>query len=409
MGLVVQKYGGSSIADATCMINVAKRIGQRQRDGDKVVVVLSAQGDTTDKLIAKASEINDNPSKRELDRLLSTGEHISISLMAMALESLGYQAVSLTGRQVSIRTDGSYGSARIESICSERIEKELDEGKIVIVAGFQGIDENGNVTTLGRGGSDTSAVALAAALEADYCEIYTDVDGIYTADPRIVKDARKLDEVTYSEMLELASLGARVLKNRSVELADNYKVKLVVRSSLNKNEGTIIKESTSMERTVIKGVTYDTDTARITVIGVSDIPGIAHRIFKLLADAGINVDVIVQSSGRDDTKDISFTVQRSQLSDSVKVINKNLEYIGAKKVSFTSDVAKVSIVGAGMTNHPGVAAAMFEALSETDINIKMISTSEIKVSCIIGDDKVERAVQAIHDKFKLGNGQASKA
>ena len=265
------------------------------------------------------------------------------------------------------------------------------------------------MTTLGRGGSDTSAVALAAAIKADSCEIYTDVDGVYTADPRIVKDARKLDEVTYAEMLELSSLGAKVLKNRSVELADNYKVKLVVRSSKNNNEGTTIKESTAMEKTVIKGVTYDTDTARITVISVRDIPGIAHKIFKLLADANINVDVIVQSSGRDDAKDISFTVQRSQLSDSVKVINDNLEYIGAKTVSFTKDIAKVSIVGAGMVNHPGVAATMFEALSEAGINIKMISTSEIKVSCIILDEEVEDAIQAIHDKFGLDKADSESS
>lgn len=402
MGLVVQKYGGSSIADAASIMKVAKRIGERQKGGDQLVVVLSAQGDTTDKLIAKAKEINDNPSKRELDRLLSTGEQISIALMAMALESLGYKAVSLTARQVDIRTDASHGSARIESICVDRIEEELKQGKIVIVAGFQGIDQKEDVTTLGRGGSDTSAVALAAALKADYCEIYTDVDGVYTADPRIVKNARKLDEVTYAEMLELASLGAKVLMNRSVELADNYKVRLVVRSSKNNNEGTMIKESTGMEKTVIKGVTYDKDVARITVIGVRDIPGIAHKIFKYLADANINVDVIVQSSGMDDTKDISFTVQRSQLSDSIKVINDNLDSIRAKTVSFSSDVAKVSIVGAGMVNHPGVAATMFEALAQAGINIKMISTSEIKVSCIIADDKVEKAVQVVHDKFKLG-------
>ncbi|HOB20235.1 MAG TPA: aspartate kinase [Candidatus Atribacteria bacterium] len=402
MGLIVQKYGGSSVADAGCIMNVAKKIIRAYSKGNKVVVVLSAQGDTTDELIAKAMEISDRPSKRELDMLMSTGEQISIALMAMALEKLGYKAVSLIAGQAGIYTNAVHGSALIKRICADRIFKELDEGKIVIVAGFQGIDDHGDITTLGRGGSDTTAVALAAALNADHCEIYTDVDGVYTADPRIVRNARKLDEVTYDEMLELASLGARVLHNRSVELANNYRVKLVVRSSKNNHKGTLVREAGGMEKTVVKGVTYDTDIARLSVIAVRDIPGVAYKLFKLLADANINVDIILQSIGRDDTKDISFTVSRSQLSESVEVINRNLDYLGAKAVSFTRDIAKVSIVGAGMAAHPGVAATMFGALADEGINIHMISTSEIKISCLISADEVDKAVKAIHDRFNLG-------
>ena len=401
MALIVQKFGGSSVANADRVMNVARRITETYRQGNQVVVVLSAQGDTTDELIEKAAEISDNPSKREMDMLLSTGEQISIALMAMAIEKLGYPAISLTGQQIGIKTNSIHTNARIEEIDQKRIRAELDAGKIVIAAGFQGINEIGDITTLGRGGSDTTAVALAAALNADLCEIYTDVDGVYTADPRVEPKARKLKDISFDEMLELASLGARVLHNRSVELAKKYNVNMVVRSSLNGNEGTIVREVAVMEKMMIKGVAYDKDIARISVIAVRDIPGVAYKIFKLLADAGINVDIILQSIGRGDTKDISFTIARSQLMDTVDLINRNLDYIGAKEVNFTHDVAKVSIVGAGMATHPGVAAAMFGALADADINIHMISTSEIKISCLVRWDEAEKAVQAIHERFEL--------
>ena len=402
MALIVQKFGGSSVADAERLMNVARRIVDTYRQGNQLVVVLSAQGDTTDELIEKAMEISENPSKREMDMLLSTGEQISIALMAMAIEKLGYQAVSLTGQQVGIYTNSFHTHARIENIDGKRVKDELEAGKIVLVAGFQGVNEHGDITTLGRGGSDTTAVALAAALKADLCEIYTDVDGIYTADPRIVPDARKLKDISYDEMLELASLGARVLHNRSVELAKKYNVNMVVRSSLNDHDGTLIKEEAEMEKTMIKGVAYDKDIARVSILSVRDVPGIAFKIFKLLADADINVDIIIQSIGRGDTKDISFTIARNQLTEAVDLINKNLDYIGAKGVNFTHDVAKVSIVGAGMANHPGVAAAMFEALAKEDINIHMISTSEIKISCMVRKDETEKAVKAIHERIGLG-------
>jgi len=382
-------------------MNVAKRITETYAKGNQVVVVVSAQGDTTDHLIDMAYDINPRPSKREMDMLLSTGEQISIALLAMAIEKLGYPVISLTGPQVGIKTSCMHTNARIESIRDDRLRKELNDNKIVIVAGFQGIDESDNITTLGRGGSDTTAVALAAALNADLCEIYTDVDGVYTADPRVVPNARKLREVTFGEMLELASLGAKVLHNRSVELASKYNVNMVVRSSLNYNEGTLVMEVNNIEKMVVKGVAHDMDVARISIIAVRDIPGVAYKIFKLLADENINVDIILQSIGRDDTKDISFTVAKAQLTEAVDLINKNLDYIGAKKVSFTNDVAKVSVVGAGMANNPGIAALMFEALAEEDININMISTSEIKISCLIAREDAEKAVRAIHRKFRL--------
>ena len=401
MALIVQKFGGSSVANGERVMNVARRVTSTYTNGNEVIVVLSAQGDTTDDLIDKAHEINEIPSKREMDMLLSTGEQISIALMAMAIEKLGFPVISLTGQQVGIRTDCANCNARIENICDTRIRKELDDKKIVIVAGFQGMDDNGDITTLGRGGSDTTAVALAAALNADFCEIYTDVDGVYTADPRVVTNARKLNEITFDEMLEFASLGAKVLHNRSVEMAKKFNVNLVVRSSLNNNEGTLVKEVTDMEKTVVKGVAYDKDIARIAIIAVRDIPGVAYKIFRLLADAGVNVDIILQSIGRDGTKDILFTIAKSQLTETIDLINKNLELIGAKDVSFTNDVAKVSIVGAGMANHPGIAATMFEALAEAHINIEMISTSEIKISSLVRRDEAEKAVQIIHEKFQL--------
>ena len=403
MALIVQKFGGSSVANAQRVGNVAKRIIDTQQKGNQVVVVLSAQGDTTDDLIEKAKEISENPSKREMDMLLSTGEQISVALMAMAIAEQGHQAVSLTGQQAGIHTSGNHSNARIEEIKVDRLRQELDSGKVVIVAGFQGMNDNGDITTLGRGGSDTTAVALAAALEADLCEIYTDVDGVYTADPRIVSTARKLNDVSFDEMLELSSLGARVLHNRSVELAKKYNVNMVVRSSLNGNEGTLVKEVTELEKMMIKGVAYDKNIARISVMSVRDIPGIASQIFRLLAASGINVDIILQSIGRGDTKDISFTIAKEQLKDTVDLINKNLDLIGAREVNFTQDVSKVSIVGAGMANHPGVAASMFDALAKADINIHMISTSEIKISCLISRDDTEKAVQAIHEEFGLGS------
>ena len=325
MALIVQKYGGSSVANAERVMRVAERIVETYNKGNQVVVVLSAQGDTTDELIDKAKEINSNPSKREMDMLLSTGEQISISLMAMAIAKLGCKCISLLGQQVGILTDSFHTHARIERIDGERMREELNQGKIVIVAGFQGVNEKGDITTLGRGGSDTTAVALAAVLNADLCEIYTDVDGIFTADPRIVPGARKLKDISYDEMLELASLGARVLHNRSVELAKNYNVNMVVRSSLNNGNGTLVKEVAEVEKMLIKGVTYDKDIARVSVMAVRDIPGVAFKIFKLLADADINVDIIVQSIGRGDTKDISFTIDRDQLTETVDLINKNLD------------------------------------------------------------------------------------
>ena len=402
MGLIVQKYGGSSVANAERVFNAANRIVEAYDAGNSIVVAVSAQGDTTDELIEKAKEINPNPSKREMDMLLSTGEQISIALLAMAIEKKGYHVVSLTGTQAGIATDSNYGNARIKNIDTERIFMELDKKCIVIVAGFQGLNKFGDITTLGRGGSDTTAVALAAALNADLCEIYTDVDGVYTADPRIVKNASKLDDISYDEMLELASLGANVLHNRSVELAKKYDVNLVVRSSLNKSKGTVIKEVGNVEKMLVRGVARDNDIARVAVMGVEDKPGMAFKLFSLLAKEKISVDIILQSIGRDNTKDISFTVRKSDLNKTLDVINANLGVISAKEVKHSDRYSKVSIVGAGMVNNPGVASMMFEALYDADINIHMISTSEIKISVLVDIQYADRAVNAIHEKFKLG-------
>ena len=399
MGIIVQKFGGSSVANAEKIFNVAGRIQDAYDEGNSVVVVVSAQGDTTDDLIEKAAEINKKPSKREMDVLLSTGEQITIALLAMALEKNKYPVVSLTGWQTPIKTNMVYGSARIEKVETTRLVNELDKGRIVIVAGFQGVNNVNDITTLGRGGSDTTAVALAAALRADVCEIYTDVDGVYTCDPRIVPDARKLKDISYDEMLELASLGANVLHNRSVEMAKKYHVDLEVKSSFQKVAGTKVKEAGSVEKLLVRGVARDNDVARIAVIGVDDTPGKAYRMFALLAKKNINVDVILQSIGRDDTKDISFTVSRSQMEEAIKVLNDNLEDIGAKAITHDEKISKVSIVGSGMLSNPGVAARMFEALYDANINIRMISTSEIKVSVLIDEDMAEKAVQAIHHKF----------
>ncbi len=401
MALIVQKFGGSSVADAKKLFNVANRIIDTYKEGNQVVVVVSAQGDTTDDLIEKAQEINPNASKREMDMLLSTGEQITISLLAMAIEKLGYPVISLTGWQVGMMTDTNYSNSRIRKVTGERLQMELDKNRIVIVAGFQGINKYDDISTLGRGGSDTTAVALAAALKADLCEIYTDLDGVYTADPRFVKSAKKLDEVSYDEMLELASLGANVLHNRSVEMAKKYNVNLAVKSSFEKVEGTYVREVCKMEKMLIKGAARDNDVARISLVGIKNTPGMAFRVFSLLSKNKINVDIILQSIGRADTKDISFTVTENNLAKAVEILESQKEYIGFEELHYRTDVSKVSIVGAGMVNNPGVAATMFEALAEANINIHMISTSEIKVSVLIDQKDAERAVVAIHDKFNL--------
>ncbi|MCI8551598.1 MAG: aspartate kinase [Lawsonibacter sp.] len=406
MALIVQKFGGSSVADADKVRNVARIVTETYRRGHSVVVVLSAQGDTTDDLIAKAKEIHPGASKREMDMLLATGEQISIALCAMAIERMGYQVVSLTGWQAGMLTDSAYSTARIKRIRAERIQKELDKRKIVIVAGFQGINKYDDITTLGRGGSDTSAVALATALHADLCQIYTDVDGVYTADPRHVTGTRKLEEITYDEMLELASLGAQVLHNRSVEMAKRYNVNLEVLSSFSGKPGTKVKEVVkTMEKTHVSGVAKDKDVARIALVGLVDQPGIAFKIFSLLAKKKINVDIILQSIGRDGSKDISFTVAQGDAEAAREVMEEHKEVIGCKSIEVSTAVAKVSIVGAGMANNAGVACKMFEALYSAGININMISTSEIKVSVLVDERDADRAVQAIHDRFfsEFGN------
>ena len=399
MGLIVQKYGGTSVKDAERVMNVARRITDAYKAGNNVVVAVSAQGDTTDELIEKGLEINPHASKRELDMLLSTGEQISIALLAMAIEKLGYPVISLTGWQAGMITDTHYGNARIKRIDTERIKSELDKKRIVIVAGFQGMNKYDDITTLGRGGSDTSAVALAAALHADVCEIYTDVDGVYTTDPRIVSGAFKLDEISYDEMLELASLGANVLHNRSVEMAKKYNVKLAVKSSLNNNEGTYVEEVAQVEKMLVRGVTRDNDVARIALCGVEDTPGKAFSVFSMLAENGISVDLIIQSIGDGISKDISFTVKESDLPTVLELLEKKNNIIKAREIKSTADVSKVSIVGAGMVNNSGVASSMFEALYNAHININMIATSEIKISVLVDRKDAEAAVAAIHDKF----------
>ena len=400
MGLIVQKFGGSSVADADRVRNVARIITETYRRGHSVVVVLSAQGDTTDDLIAKAAEINPKGTKREMDMLLATGEQISCALCAMAIEAMGYPVVSLTGWQAGVQSNSTYGNARIKRVMTERIQNELDRRSIVIVTGFQGINKYGDITTLGRGGSDTSAVALAAALHADLCQIYTDVDGVYTADPRLVPGAQKLEEITFDEMLELATLGAQVLHNRSVEMAKRYNVNLEVLSSFSGHPGTKVKEVVkTMEKSHVSGIAKDKNVARLALVGLEDEPGIAFRIFSLLAKGKINVDIILQSIGREDKKDISFTVAKSDTEAAKKILEENREYIGFDHIDVNDSIAKVSIVGAGMINNPGVAAGMFEALYSAGINIHMISTSEIKVSVLVDLEDADRAVQVTHDKF----------
>lgn len=397
--LIVKKFGGSSVANAERIKHVAETITKSYREGNQIVVVLSAQGDTTDELIEKAAEINPHASKREMDMLLSTGEQQSVALMAMAIEALGYPVISLNAFQCKIYSTSTHGNARIKDISTERITNELERKNIVIITGFQGYNRRLDVTTLGRGGSDTSAVALAAKLDADLCEIYTDVDGVYTCDPRIVKTARKLDEITYDEMLELASLGAKVLHNRSVELAKKYNVNLVVRSSMNDTEGTVVKEETKVEKMLVNGVAVDNDVARISVVGVKDKPGVAFKLFSLMSKKKISVDLIIQSIGRSDTKDISFTVSRSEMQEAVSVLEENKDRIGFESISYNDKVAKVSAVGAGMATNPGVASTFFEALYDAGINVKMISTSEIKISVLVDESRANAAAAAIHDKF----------
>ena len=399
--LVVKKFGGTSVADKERIMNVARRVVKDYKAGNDVVVVLSAMGKQTDVLIEMAKDINAKPPKRELDMLMTTGEQVSVAMMVMALDTLGVPAVSLNGFQVAMHTTSVYGNARLKRIDTERIRHELDSKKIVVITGFQGVNKYDDYTTLGRGGSDTTAVALAAALHADSCEIYTDVDGVYTADPRIVKKARKLDEITYAEMLDLASLGAGVLHNRSVELAKKYGVKLVVRSSLNENEGTVVKEDVKVERMLVSGVAADKNVTRISVVELQDRPGVAFRLFDALAKANVNVDMILQSIGRDDTKDITFTIPEDMTDDALKAIDSIKDTLKMKEVKTKTEVAKVSIVGGGMMSNPGVAAKMFETLYNANINIRMISTSEIRVTVLIDEKDVELAMNAIHDSFGL--------
>ena len=399
MALIVQKFGGSSVADAERVNNVASIVTDTYKAGNDVIVVVSAQGDTTDDLIDKAKEINPNASKREMDMLLSAGEQISISLLAMAIEKIGCPVVSMLGWQAGFITNSAYSTARIKKVKAERVKNAIDKHQIVVVAGFQGLNKYDDITTLGRGGSDTSAVALAAALHADRCQIFTDVEGVFTADPRKVPGAKKLDEITYDEMLELATLGAQVLNNRSVEMGKKYNVEIEVLSSLKRVPGTVVKESANMEKMLVRGVTKDANVARISIIDLPDIPGIAFKIFAKLASKNINVDIILQSIGRKGSKDISFTVAGDNGKEAMDILKTAIPELEGKKILCETNIAKVSVVGAGMETHPGAAAMMFEALYEQNINIQMISTSEIKISVLIDKKDADRAVSAVHDKF----------
>ncbi|MBS6701405.1 MAG: aspartate kinase [Clostridiales bacterium] len=399
MALILQKFGGSSVANADKVRNVAQIVTQTYSEGNDVVVVVSAQGDTTDDLIEKAAEINPKGSKREMDVLLTAGEQMSASLLAMAIEKLGFPVISLLGWQAGFQTSSAYGNARIKSIKTDRLRAEIGRKNIVIVAGFQGLNKYDDVTTFGRGGSDTTAVALAASLHAERCQIFTDVEGVYTADPRKVEGAKKLKEITYDEMLELATLGAQVLNNRSVEMAKKYNVEVEVLSSLKRVPGTIVKEVAKMEKMLVRGVTKDTNVTRVSIIGVPDVPGIAFKIFSKLAAKGINVDIILQSVGRDGTKDISFTVSRDNGATVAEILSTSFEELAGKEIVTDNQVAKISVVGAGMETHPGTAAKMFEALYEIDVNIQMIATSEIKISVLIDEKDADRAVAAVHKAF----------
>ncbi|MGM0417808.1 MAG: aspartate kinase [Thermodesulfobacteriota bacterium] len=402
MGVIVQKFGGTSVGSIERIKNAAEKIIKSYEKGNKIVVVVSAMGGTTDELISMASEITHKPDKREMDMLLSTGEQVTIALLTMCIHSMGYKATSLLGHQAEVKTDSQSGSARILQVGKEKVSKLLDEDNIVVVAGFQGIDDSGNITTLGRGGSDTSAVAVAAAINADICEIYTDVDGIYTTDPNICKKARKMDRVSYDEMLEMASLGAKVLQIRSVEFAKKYQVPLHVRSSFNEEEGTmVVNDDTDMEKVLVSGVTYNKNEARITLKNVPDQPGIAASILTPISDAGILVDMIIQNTRSTGLTDFTFTVPKTDFSEAVELSNKISDSIGAGEVIGDENISKVSVIGVGMKSHSGVASKMFEALAHESINIKMISTSEIRVSCIIAEKYTELAVRALHTAFGL--------
>lgn len=402
MSMVVQKFGGTSVADVQKIKNVAKRVADSKKRIDHIVIVVSALGNTTDELLELAGSISENPPRREMDMLLSTGEQVSTALLAIALNELGQEAISMTGQQVEIITDSVHTKAKIRQIGTERIIQELRKGRVVVVAGFQGVTREGEITTLGRGGSDTTAVALAASLHADYCEIYTDVDGVYTADPRLVPKARKLDEVSYMEMLEMAATGAKVLQSRSVEYARNYNVPLHVRSSFHSGEGTWVKnEEVIMEKAIISAVTHDFSEAKVTVMGVPDKPGAAAMLFGALADAHVNVDMIIQNVSDHARTDISFTVSREDMNQVKKVLDGIVDSLGAAGYDFDEEIAKLSLIGAGMRTHPGIAAGMFKTLAENGINIEMINTSPIKISCVVRKDEGERAVKVLHEHFKL--------
>lgn len=404
MSLVVQKYGGTSVGDVDKIKNVARRVVETKKRIDHVVVVVSALGDTTNNLVSLAAQISKTPPEREMDMLLSTGEQVSMALLAIALNELGQDAISMTGQQVEILTDTGHTRAKIRHIGADRVVQELRKGRVVVVAGFQGVTSEGEITTLGRGGSDTTAVALAAELHADSCEIYTDVDGVFTADPRVVPQARKLDEVSYMEMLEMAATGARVLQSRSVEYGRNYGVPLHVRSSFHQGEGTWVKsEDDIMEKAIISAVTHDFSESKVTVVGVPDRPGVAARLFGALAEANVNVDMIIQNVSEHARTDISFTVATDNLTKVRKVAGDIGEAVGAEGVNFDADIAKISLIGAGMRSHPGIAAGMFQTLADNDINIEMISTSPIKISCVVRGADGERAVQTLHDHFGLSD------
>ena len=402
MALIVQKYGGTSVGDAEKIKNVARRIVRAKDKGDRVVVVVSAMGDTTDELIKLAYQVSEHPSDRELDVLLSTGEIVSSTLLAMVLRDMGCEAISLSGAQAGIRTDSAYNRARILKVDSKRVVEELEKGKIVIVAGFQGITDEMDITTLGRGGSDTTAVALAASLGAEVCQIYTDVEGVYTADPRLIPEAQKLKEIGYEEMLELATYGAKVMHPRAVELGELFNIPILVASSFTDSPGTLIHGGVSMEvRNKVRGIAHDLDVAKITVVGVPDRPGIAASIFQPLATVGISVDTIVQNASIDNITDLTFTVAKSQLAKAMRLVEPIAESIGARECLSDSKLGKVSIIGTGMLNTPGYAAKMFGALSEQEINIQLITTSEIRITCIIDETRVEDAVRALHRVFEM--------
>lgn len=400
MGIIVQKFGGSSVATTEKLKKVCNHITKEFKKGNDVAVIVSAQGKTTDRLIIEEKEITASPSKREHDVLVSTGEQITISKLAMMLNDMGYKAISLTGWQIPIVTDDNFGNAKIKSINSQKILDLFKKGYIVIIAGFQGITENGEITTFGRGGSDTTAVAIAASLNAEKCDIYTDVDGVFTTDPRITDKAKKIDEISYEEMLELSSLGAKVLHNRCVEIGKKYNIPIVVKdTALEESQGTIVKNSESLENMEISGIAKDDNISRVTVMGLENKIGKTYKVFKLLSEHNINVDTIVQSFGESINKNLSFTIKTAELDEALKILNDNLEYLTAREIVHFDNLSKVSIVGIGMTNRTGIASKMFEALYEKNINMHLISTSEIKITVLVNQDEAEVAVKAIHDKF----------